>query len=185
MIEPIHIIHLTHRTDRMRNIQEQMEGQNIKEFRIWEGIIDKQYRPSGICRAHKQIVQYALHNQLPEITIVEDDICFTAPGAFEFYLQSEPASYDLYIGGLTWGEVRNGMVTDFAGTVLYRIRRHFYETFLNLPESGDFDRNLKGLGIYRVCEPMIAIQQDGYSDKRQEYFSCTPFLKGRKLFGRD
>jgi GR25 family glycosyltransferase involved in LPS biosynthesis len=43
------------------------------DYKIWPGI--KTVRPSfGIAMAHQQVVKWAIQENLPEITIAEDDI---------------------------------------------------------------------------------------------------------------
>lgn len=126
----LHIIHLPHRTDRWNILLKQLESQNIKKFKIWDGIIDSRSGPQGVYQAHRQIIRYAKQQNLPYIAIAEDDIS------------------------------------------------------LNLPETGHFDRNLRGLGLYIVCDPMVAFQYDGYSDNRKEFVSFQHYRKDKNWFGR-
>ena len=77
----LHIIHLPDRTDRWTLLLKELERQGISDYKIWPGV--KTARPSvGIAMAHQQIVKWAIQENLPEITIAEDDVLFTADEAF-------------------------------------------------------------------------------------------------------
>jgi GR25 family glycosyltransferase involved in LPS biosynthesis len=136
----LHIIHLPHRTDRLALLIKELERQEILDYRIWPRI--KTIRPSfGIAMAHQQVVKWAIQENLPEITIAEDDVLFTALGAFTYYLQSKPSTFDLYLAGITYGELLpDNTVNDFAGTHLYTIHQNFYTPFLDQKGKEDIDR---------------------------------------------
>lgn len=86
---------------------------------LWAGL-----RVSGdlridIAMAHRQIIQYAKKQGLRSITIAEDDTRFTASGACDFYVKQKPDDYDLYLGGILYGNLQqSNTVEDFAGTFL-------------------------------------------------------------------
>jgi hypothetical protein len=86
-------------------------------------------------------------------------------GALDYYLKSEPQDYDLYLGGISYGKLNNdNIVEEFTGTDLYKIRQRFYNTLLSLSGEVDIDRALARKGKYYVCNPMVAIQRNGFSD---------------------
>lgn len=180
----LHIIHLGNRIDRQRLLELELSTQNITDYKIWPGIIES-HPKNGIAKAHKQIIQYARNEALDSILICEDDIKFTAPRAFHYFLSTQPLDYDIYLGSVIWGNVqKDNSVTDFAGTTLYIIKQEFYDTFLSLPENIDIDKALCGKGRFVVCSPFVAIQHNGYSDNYQEYRDYDFFIKDRKLFGK-
>jgi len=120
---------------------------------------------------------------LPSVLIAEDDIKFTARKAFEFFIKNEPKEFDLYLGGITCGSINpDNSVTDFAGTHLYKINQNFYSTFLSLPEKEDIDRSLANKGKFIVCNPFVAIQQNGFSDNQKRYQNYDLYLQNRQLF---
>ena len=120
---------------------------------------------------------------LSEITIAEDDVLFTADGAFTYYLQSKPSTFDLYMGGVTYGELlHDNTVTDFAGTHLYTIHQNFYSIFLDQNGETDIDRALKNKGKFVVCNPMVAIQRNGLSDNRRKELDYLIYFKGRSPY---
>lgn len=181
----LHIINLPHRTDRLLKLREELADQGITDFRIWDGIIHPTSPKTGISQAHKQIIQYALEKELSEILIAEDDVKFTAPGAFAHFMINKPKLYDLYLGGISYGNLKEDKtVEDFAGLLLYMVHERFYRTFLSINEKQHIDRGLRDKGRYIVCDPQPAIEQDGHSDNWNQYFEGAIFYKNRRLFGR-
>lgn len=179
----LHIIHLKERKDRGQLLHKQLIEQNIRNYKIWEGILDKENPKRGIAKAHKQIIKWASNQNLPSVLIAEDDIKFTAIGAFDYFTKNEPNDFDLYLGGITYGKINtDNSVNDFAGTHLYKINQKFYNTFLSLPEEKDIDRSLAHKGKFIVCNPFVAIQQNGFSDNQKKYQDYEMYLQNRQLF---
>ena len=120
---------------------------------------------------------------MQSILIAEDDIKFTDIGAFDFYLKNIPNDFDLYLGGIIWGHLENdNSVKDFSGTMLYMIHERFYDTFLSVDEHYHIDRSLKNKGRFVVCNPMIAVQHNGFSDNLERLMNYDVYLKGRKFY---
>ena len=120
---------------------------------------------------------------MSSILIAEDDVKYTAKMAFEYFIINEPKDYDLYLGGITYGKINtDNSVKDFAGTHFYKIHQRFYKTFLSLPEEKDIDRSLAHKGKFIVCNPFVAIQQNGYSDNQKKYQNYDIYIKDRQLF---
>jgi hypothetical protein len=180
----IQVISLVSRPDRRQKLEEQMRAQGAK-YTIWEGILTPQKPSKGIALAHQRIVAWAKSQGLPKVTIAEDDVAFSAPGAIDWYWRQEPETYDLYLGGITYGQVKEAnVVDDFAGTHFYTIQSKFYDHFLSLTGERNIDRALAHRGRFIVCNPMIAYQVDGYSDNRKSNVSFKPYWKNRSWWGR-
>lgn len=163
----------------------EMRHQQIERFRFWNGVIDQVDKRRGIAQAHKQIVQYARNIELPFVMIAEDDIVFTAPGAFSYYCQHRPEEYDLCLGAISYGKIdRFNCVSDFSGLLLYTIHNRFYDQFLSLPETGHIDRGCRNIGLYKVCPAFVVIERDGYSDKTEREEENAAYYAERLLFGR-
>jgi hypothetical protein len=181
----LNIIHLSHRLDRLVLLKQELESQYITAYKLWDGIIYPGNTATGISRAHKHVVQHALENDLPEVLIGEDDLKFTAPGAFNYFLQQKPPEFDLYLGGISYGKLDNNQtVGDFAGLLLYIVDKRFYQTFLSMPEEKNLDRSLKNEGKYIVCDPQPVIEHGGHSDHLKVYMDHSDFFETRNLFGR-
>ncbi len=180
----VNIIHLPARTDRWQTLLSELSTQKISDYRIWDGVIDPITPFRGISKAHKQIVQFAKDDDLPEILIGEDDLHFTAPGAFTYFLNSKPADYDIYLGSIYHGNLKDDNSVDFfSGLTFYIINKKFYEKFLSSSEENHLDQELKDKGKFVVCDPFAVIQHNGFSDNMKQYCNYDHYLKGRKLFG--
>lgn len=186
------IIHTSRRMDRLILLKQELADQNIDDYKLWEGEVCDAATLFGIARSHKKIVRWAKENNLPECLIFENDIIFTAPGAFQFYLNNKPTDFDLYLGGIYWGVIQKDNTIfegDFCALHCYIVHSRFYDAFLAVEEFGNIDRSLKGLGKYVVCNPFVALQRTGYSDNKKEWASYDELLSGYlntgiKLFGQ-
>ncbi len=177
------IIHLPHRKDRMKSLLNQLELQHITNYTIWNGVINPQNIAKGISQSHKRIIRYAKENQLSEVLIAEDDLKFTAKGAFNFFIKNKPADFDLYLASIYFGEIRkDNTVEDFSGLTFYIVNERYYDTFLSIPEHDNIDRLFKFTGKFIVCNPFTVVQQNGFSDNVNMNCNYDSFLSGRKLF---
>ncbi len=171
----LHIIHLPERTDRWKQLQQELEAQQVTDYRIWAGIRDYMCPQRGTSKAHKQIIAWAKSCRLPGVLIAEDDIAFSVAGALDYFLREQPAEFDLYLGGIIWGNIGSDYTArDFAGATLYLASEQFYTTLLDLPEDCDFDRALAGRGKFVVCNPLVASQHSGYSDHYNRVVNFKP-----------
>lgn len=181
----LHIIHLPARADRLNLLQAELTEQHIQDYKIWDGIVDPEKICRGISRAHKQIVADAKSKGLPNALIAEDDLHFTAPGAYEFFLRKIPSDYDLYLGGVIWGKIKkDNRIDDFSGTTLYLVHEKFYDELLSVPEETDFDRALAHRGNFFVCNPQVVVQHSGFSDNQKRYIHFRTAGNGITLYGQ-
>lgn len=180
----INVIHLPEREDRLSLFQKEVKDQGL-DVRYWPGIRDPLNRSFvGIAQAHKQIVSYSKKENTTCVCIAEDDVHFFAPGAWQYFLDNIPQDYDIYFGGVFWGELsEENTVVDLCGMSLYIVHERFYDTFLSLPDLNHIDRSLAGKGRYVVCDPMVVTQHGGYSDNKLRHDSYERYLVGKKLFG--
>ncbi|MGK2863047.1 MAG: hypothetical protein ACSLE0_14020 [Chitinophagaceae bacterium] len=179
----LHIIHLPHRTDRRILLEKELRSQQIVNFKIWKGIMNETLPVRGISRAHKQIIVWAKQNNLTEVVIAEDDVHFSAPGAFQYFIDQKPNDFDIYLGAVSWGKVQaNNVIRDFSGAMLYIAHQRFYDTILDLSEDQNYDRAMAGLGKFIVCNPMVVYPHNGYSDNQRRYIDFGPLVRRMKLF---
>jgi len=114
--------------------------------------------------------------------IAEDDLKFTSKESFTYFLMNEPKDYDIYLGGILYGNIKNNhAVSDFAGLTLYIIKQKFYNTFLSIPEGYDLDRSLANKGNFAVCHPLVVTQCDGFSDNTKKMQHYSKYLKRYKI----
>lgn len=180
----LNIIHLPRRLDRKDKLLSELRGQEISEVRWWDGI-EEGLPLRDIARAHKRIVAWAKKERLPSVLIAEDDLAFTAIGAFRHYLQQIPADYDLYLGAIHSGKIQSDRsVKDFSGTALYMIHARFYDTFLSINENMNIDRALAGKGKFMVCHPLVARQANGFSDNSGRFIDYRPYNRRYRFYGQ-
>lgn len=161
--------------------------------RFWEGdtfrgnFIDARI---GVARAFKRVVQWAKDNTLNRVTIGEDDLLFSDPGAWKYYLDNIPEDYDLYLGGVYDGIFRDGrLVSSYAGHSLITVSNRFYDFFLeaNPDENLHLDRWLGQYYAekkYYVCYPFVVSQiPTSYSDNHKAMATHAPLLEGARFFG--
>lgn len=189
-MDTLNILHLEKRTDRKDALLIQLEQQNITDYKIWEGVIVRKSRRTGITIGHKKIVQWAKDNNLERCIIGEDDLQFFGLGAWDYYLSKIPEDYDLFFGMIY---VSPGLDENYqihgisSGMTLYTIHKRFYDVFLSLPDDSHVDRDITKLHEqykFFVCKPFVCQQTGSFSDNCLRKCTYTPLLEGRELFGR-
>lgn len=193
--DALHIIHLPERIDRMKNILTQSIEQCFW-YRIWNGIMSDGPPRTNISRAFKQIVAWAKKTKQPYVRIAEDDIVFTAPGAWQQYLQSMPLEFDQYLGGVysatlnDWpvdGRMMHRIMNGYSGNTLVTVHERMYDFFLTADETKDLDRWLGEYAfekLYLVCAPFVVKQMGGYSDNKKRFLTYELMESEFKYFGQ-
>lgn len=156
---------------RYSTMVKEMNSQYNGEYEIFDAIV---YNDSskGISESFKEIIK-ANYNE-PLIHIFEDDVKFTSSKSreiFEDAFERLPENWDIFLAGsYTYEPDRNYgcflKINNFRTLNSVVIRKSAYDLFL----SHDFskDKNIdswvasKNPNVY-VCNPMVAIQYDGYS----------------------
>lgn len=176
-----HIIHDRLRLDRWQHLQREVHAQKITPH-YWDAVHHRN-RSTAIGRAHKKIIQFAKDMGMEQVPILEDDVRFTAPGAWEFFLKNIPPEYDIYLGSVlfTTGQVGN-VATRFAGTHCYMVHRRFYDKMLALPDGHNIDTALNGRGKFIVSDPMVATVYDSYSDRVQKVVKHDRYFKNKTFY---
>lgn len=179
----LHIIHDNTRIDRQELYERELAEQEIYNYHLWPAVKDERGGFFGISQAHKKIVRFAKQNKWPKVIIAEDDIRFTARGAWQYFLRNEPKDYDLYLCGIYTGDLKeDNTVEDFSGLTLYMVNERFYDDFLRVTIANHLDRQLARMGKYVVCNPFAAFQWTTYSENKQCVISHTHLLRGRRLW---
>lgn len=161
--------------------------------RFWEGNTDESvFRSGNINRAFKQIVRYAKAVSLPMVTIAEDDMIFTARGAWNYYLGQMPDDFDIYSGGIYSGQLEeNRIVNGWSGNTLITVHHNFYDFFLSASEDplglgqGHLDRWLGNFCFekkYYVCLPFVVKQIANYSDNHRRRVSYEQYEQDWKYY---
>ena len=135
----------------------------------WAATVDKDNPVRGCHLSHRNIVRWAQMKKIPEVLIWEDDVMFTAPGAFQYFLDNKPLDYDIYTAGV-YGQGaeydhEGGTIKRMSGTHCYIVHSRFYDRLIALDENDHMDLRLSQSGaIIKLCCPMTALQHPGYSE---------------------
>ena len=170
-------------TERMPRLIQELLRQGITDYKLWDGLILSRSVKESINASHKMIVRWAKENGLSEVCLGEDDLKFSHPDAWKYYLSQKPIDYDLYLGGVFLGVPDDlGVVHDFTGMTLYCISEKFYDQFLSVPDDEHIDKSLDGLGLYYVCRPFVVTQFDGVSSNTGKFEKYGDLVAGREFF---
>lgn len=171
-----------HRPERMPVLANELETQGITNYRFWDSV----YLPSvkaSINAAHRQIIEYAKLAEFPDVIVAEDDVKFSAPGAWEYFLSKKPRYFDIYLGGIFIGEPdENGDVKEFTGMTMYCVSERFYSRFLAVDPNEHIDVALAGRGHYVVCDPFVVTQHDGHSTNTGKFEKYGELQQNRIFF---
>ena len=177
----VNVINLESRKDRWGHFESQAKEQNI-QYKRWDGVLH--ITPFvGISIAHKRIIQHAKDNKLESVCVCEDDIEFSSPGAYDYFLKNIPEEYSMYLGCVYHGEIKaDNTVLDFSSLTLYVVHHSFYDKFLSASPKMHLDRALKMMGKFVVCDPFVCKQIDGYSDNSKKITDYNNKYMGQRKF---
>lgn len=185
----LHILHLPHgegypphRQKRYDTLIKELKSQSIIDYWIWNGIEDK-FPHTGISKAFKRVVQYAKDNELPMVAIAEDDVRFSHPDSWKYFLENIPPYFDLYLSSFYSGMITfDNRIENFRGMTCFIVAKKFYDKFLSADEEKNIDHALDGLGEYFVCPYFPCTQHPGFSDKDQREVNHDGRIDQNKLF---
>lgn len=195
MLHP-YIIHNSKNIARFQGLKAQINEQNISELTILPAIMLED-PVTGCAESHKSVIIRSKAQKLPFVTIFEDDIKFTCPGAWDFFNmvfeEYLPKDWDIFVGGVYFStELQDVPFNDhvkripkkFSSTHCIVLRDTVYDHVLSCPAGKHFDEWLSQLcgskNVY-LCWPMPAIQSAGYSDIAGKEVDYSAMLKNFKL----
>jgi len=186
---PVNCINLPHRELRRQQSIEQADEQGFY-IKFWDGIVFPHDRKRGINLAHRQIIKEAKDLGYKNVCVMEDDCRFFAPKAWEYFLENMPDDFDIYFGMLYIGDLDSGNRVQglFSAMTLYVVNSRFYDFFLSLPESCHVDRELgltSNIHKYIVCDKFCCYQDGSRSDNNFLTCDYSPYLEGRRIYGKD
>lgn len=165
----IHVIYDNrHPSDYERLIGE-FEKQNIIDYNFWQAEVYPHSVLESITASFKKIVRWAKENNLDEVQIAEQDLFFTSPNSYKYFIENKPKEFDVYISGSYLTDNRNEYksplikVREWVGNHLIIVHSKYYDIFLNIPDNNHVDTIQSGLGDFYVCFPYIGLQRPGRS----------------------
>jgi hypothetical protein len=178
----LHVIHDNRRIERYEPLMEGLWAQGITEsdIVIWPAQVLGDV-VSSINASHKAIVRLAQQDELPLVCIAEDDLMFTRAGAWQYFLDNMPQSFDLYLGCTYVVPVEIKKVTGFH---LYIVHSKFYERYLNVPHDVHIDTAMDDVGgDYHFCYPFPALQRAGFSANNKAFSNYNSVLRPQDIYG--
>lgn len=166
---------------------DELSKQGITDYSIIEGFYDPKNTKQAIHKGHRLIVELAKKQNLPFVLIAEDDIVFTHPNSFNYFISQIPESYDIFSGLVYSASMEGNRIMNGGSgmTSLYVVDRRFYDFFLSMNINNHVDREL-GLTAYKheyyVCQPMPVIQRGGFSINKKQVLFYDAYLKERELY---
>lgn len=163
-----------HSADYTRLILEfRKQGIGVNEYKFWEAEVYPHSVLESITASFKKIVRWGKENNLSEVTIAEQDLFFTSPNSYKYFIENKPNEFDVYVSGSYLLDNRYEYkaplvkVTEYVGNQLIVVHSRYYDTFLSLPDDNHIDTIQSGLGDFYVCFPFIGLQRPGYSSNAQ------------------
>ncbi len=172
-----------HRAERLPLLMQELERQEITNYKLWDAVFLPSVKAS-INAAHKQIVEYAKIAEFDSVIIAEDDFEATHSNSFKFFLENEPAQYDIYLSSVFLGDLdENNLVKRFTGLTLYKVSHRYYDKFLSADPSEHLDHALSDIGgRFAVCNPFTFIQRDGISGNTGKHETYKSMFQNRVLY---
>ncbi len=184
----VFLIHDPLRTDREVLYKKELETQGITDYILVPADKSTKYPVINIARAHKDCIRRALEEDLPQVVVMEDDVRFVAPGAYNRFLELFTAfdrgyePWDLFISGsyeyTSDGKMPISKLQRFSGLHCYMIHRRFYEKFLALPEKINLDKEISRSGAQCwLAYPMLCLQHTTKSDNTNKTINYDQVYK--------
>lgn len=180
MDNTIHVIFdARHSEDYGRLLGEFIE-QGIDHYRFWDAVVLKDSVVKSINASHKMIVRWAKANGKEYVVIAEQDLKFTAPTSWKYFLKNKPQEFDLYLACSYIVPVTNNKICGFH---LYIIHSKFYDKFLSVDDNVHIDTAMDSLdGNYIFCHPFPAIQRVGFSANNHAICDYNKLLREEDIY---
>ncbi len=162
----------------------EIRTQEIDDYKVWPATVFPHSVVESINHSHKEIVRAAKELGLPEVCIAEDDLMFTAAGAWRYFLEQKPPpeEYDLYLGGTY---IRPYDPLHVCGFHLYFVSAKFYDRYLSVPAADHIDTamdSISGEKQYKLCYPMVALQRAGFSQNNMAEVNYNIVIDKKDLY---
>jgi len=154
--------------------------QGISRYKFWDAICNKDSVVKSINSSHKMIVQWAKENNLPYVIVAEQDLHFTAKGAWDYFIGKMPSEFSLYLACTYIPPISNNQVNGFH---LYIVHEKFYDKFLSVPDDQHIDTAMNDIkGDYKFCYPFPALQRSGWSFNNKAICNYNSVLKPEDIW---
>lgn len=177
------VIYNHHRPEKKELFTDVFKEQNIDDYEIFPAVIFQQTSPpEAISESFKTVIREAKERGDKEIVVFEDDILFTSPNGWKYFLDHKPDNYDVYIGGSYF--IQNDTeykpplvkVKSWVGNQMLMISQRYFDRWLNTDSKNHCDTAQSGLGEFYVCFPFVALQRSGWSANAQAIVNYNPII---------
>lgn len=176
----INIIFDNRQPEDYQRLLDEFEEQGIKKYRFWDAVCNKNSVIESINASHKMIVRWAKENKKPFVLIAEQDLNFTCKGAWQYFLDSMPKEYDLFLSCTYIPPISNNQICGFH---LYCVAEKFYDKFLSVKDTDHVDTAMNDIkGDYKFCYPFPALQRSGFSFNNREIVNYNKVLKPEDIW---
>ncbi len=176
----LNIIYDNRQSDDYQRLLDEFVEQEIEDYHFWNAIVHKNSVIESINSSHKMIVQWAKDKGKRYVIIGEQDLHFTDKGAWQYFLDSMPDEFDIYLGATYIPPISNNQICGFH---LYIVAEKFYDTFLNAPPNQHIDTCFNDIkGDYKFCYPFPALQRSGWSFNNKEIVNYNSVLKPEDIW---
>jgi len=174
-------------SQRHASMVDQMDKHYKGEYEVFDAIVDSNAK-IGISKSFRKIITDNYNE--PYIHILEDDVLFCGKESrrvFEKHFDNLPTDWHIYLGGsYTYKpkEKLNGLlkIENFRSLHSVVIRKSAYDLFLSHCDDSNIDHHVSKFNpkVY-LCDPMVAVQQDGYSYNVKRKTSYSRYLRGKNI----
>lgn len=183
------VIYNHHRPEKKELFTDVFAEQNIDDYEIFQAqIIQYNSIPENISESFKTVIRQAKERGDKEIVIFEDDILFTSPNGWKYFLDNKPDDYDLYIGGSYFIDNRINYtpplvkVKEYVGNQCIMISQRYFDVWLNSDSGKHCDTAQNGKGEFYLCFPFVALQRHGWSANAQALVNYNPIIPKEYLY---
>ena len=157
--------------------------QGIVNYKFWDAVVLTHSIVESISESHKSIIRWAKENNLKECYIAEQDLFFTMPNGWEYFIDNKPESFDIYLGG-------NYLIDNphewkppliklrrYVGNHCIVVSEKYYDTFLSVDSKQHIDTAQDDLGDFYCCYPFVALQRSGWSANAKAIVNYNTTIK--------
>jgi len=180
MKNTLNIIHDNRRSEKYDPLINELREQKIFSYIIHPATVLKHSVVESINASHKKIVRAAKEAGLPCVIIAEDDVMFTSVGAWQYYLDNMPQSFDLYLGCTYVPPISNNVLCGFH---LYTVSKNYYDKFLSVDENKHIDTAVSDMGgNFTFCYPFPCLQRPGFSANNKAIVDYNKILEPKDIY---
>jgi len=176
----LNIIYDERNYERYDPLMQTLSEQGITDFVLHPATVDVSSVVRSINLSHKKIVQQAKDSGLKECIIGEDDLMFTRPGAWQYFLDNKPKTFDIYLWGTYVMPLEQKIICGFQ---LYIVHESFYDKFLSVNENLHIDSGISDMGgNFKFCYPFPALQRPSFSRNNSSVVDYNVILDKKDIY---